>query len=116
MKNLIRLHLEGLKNLTKNSLEAIFNSNNFSPIFDIELILKIFREEHPLEITDNELIMLGASSARYLRNVSFLNLAYLVNVGSFGVMSLIASDDICYVEIMDLSGTKIDDPAIFAIS
>ena len=46
MRGLVRLYLHNLKNLTKNLLDSILKSINFSKIFEIELIIDVFKNEH----------------------------------------------------------------------
>jgi hypothetical protein len=60
--------------------------------------------------------MLASNEAKHLRRMNYLNLSGFTKISSFGIMSLADSQDACFIEIWDLSGTQIDDPAIFAIS
>lgn len=59
MCGLVRLYLQNLKTLTKNSFDSILKSTNFSKIFEIEIIIDVFKNEHANQVTDNEIMMLG---------------------------------------------------------
>ncbi len=66
------------------------------------------------KITDTELEALSVS--RFLRNVTKINLSKVKTFTSFGLMQLVNSPNVCYVNSIDLSYTSIDDSGAIAIA
>lgn len=114
LKSLLKLDMEGLRNISRESLEDLFNSSVLPSLFDLEHIIMQYKEYKDYKIV-KDIVLENLTESKRLRSIRRLNLANSF-ITSKGIIALCRSENACYIQELNLANTLVDDAGIIAIA